>query len=143
MIDPQNMQNWPTISFSLHDASGRLLVALPPTVGIQGEIGLSDPYTWERPPGSSAWFPLGDGLPKEPPRLVLGGNWEYRNVTEAKTHAAQIRQALSAAAEVRWLGGWLANLRRDVPGTYTYTTGEEYRQITHKLTLNLTAPLGL
>ncbi|MFC6591667.1 hypothetical protein ACFP81_06355 [Deinococcus lacus] len=143
MTDLNDPANWPPISFVLADETGAPLVPLPPTVGFGEPLGRSDPYTWERSPGSSAWFPLGDGLPAEPPRVLLSGTWTYRTPAEALAHTADIAAKLPQARRLHWLGRRIADLRPDLPGTYQYRTAERYIEVTHELRLNLTAALDV
>lgn len=132
----------PPSGFVLLDGSGVPLYELPGTTRIDTPLGRADPYTWERAPFSSQWFPLGDGLPSGPPRLTLAGSWEFETADEAMSHAAQMHRATRLARSVQWRGRHLATLRSDYPGTCQCThNGEVYRLLTYSITLNLTAEL--
>lgn len=135
-------ENWPPLSFALVGAGGEILAALPPTVGFDGLIGQPDPYTWERAPGSAAWFPLGDGLPKEPYQIKLRGDWTYRTVKEAAGQTARITAALREATALHWCGQQLAELNPLFAGVHQYSTGARYIDVTHLLTCYTSGPLN-
>ncbi len=127
--------------FSLHDASGVLLCELPGTLRIASAIGNDDPYEWDRPPGSSAWFPLGDGIGRERPQATLSGRVIYPDGDAAIGGTALIHQSLRRARTVQFRGRHFATLRSDLPGLCRVEWGERLHDLTLTLTLNLTAPL--
>ncbi len=138
---------WKGHTFELLDVDGEVLVSLPPSVGDGLDLGTDDPYTYDRAPGSSVFFPLGDEFGDEPPRLKLSGDWIYRDVTEALTHPAEIERALGtaqapgAARTLQWRGQQVAQLTPLLPGTLRVVRVKNFPTVAITLTLNLTAPL--
>lgn len=120
---------------------GQLLANLPPTLGFRGSLGRPDPYEWDRPPGSSVYFPLGDGLPRERPQLSITGTHLYHTDDEAMQDAAEIHRACRLADQVMFRGRHLCSLRPDLPGICEAAHGERYREVTYTLTLNPTKPI--
>ncbi|MFC4428023.1 hypothetical protein [Deinococcus navajonensis] len=125
---------WPT--FALHGPNG-LLIRLPPTVKPTSPLGQPDPYTWDRPPGSGAWFALGDGLPTQRPTLTLEGVWKYNSREEALAGMAAIQAVLPLATSLYWVGQPFQDLDLTFPGSYLATFGASANDLTHRLVLNV------
>lgn len=133
-IDPEFFT--PPLGFTLHLTDGTTLYELPPNTRITSTLGSSDPYTWDRPPGSSAWFPLGDGIANERPQVTLSCTWTYPSGDEALQGAQEIERAVRLARFVQFRGAAFVELRPDAPGTCSTQFGTRLKEVTHTLTLN-------
>lgn len=139
-FDPADPDFWTGWAFEFY-RQGRPLTALPPTVGLTGDLGTEDPWEYDRAPGSGVWRRYGDGLARTRPTLALGGTHLYRSDAEALEHTADVEASLAQADALYWRGRWVCDLDTAVPGTVRTSTGANFRETTFALSLNPLTPV--
>ncbi len=141
MTDRFNPASWRGDCFELRGANDEFLFAFPPTVGLREGMGLTDPYQWDRAPGSAAWFPLGDGIGTARPLVTLTGQWTYRSREEALIHTSNIESLLPLARSLWWQGSFVTLLDLRFPGSCLMSSGTRFVDTTYTCTLNTTVPV--
>lgn len=127
--------NWPRRNFDLRLSNGTILAALPPALAPE-ELGVTDPYSYDRAPGSDIWQRYGDGKSAERPLFRLSGTWRYREKVEALSHVPQVEQAVKGAQELWWQNRRIATLDPVFPGTCLIRLDSDAREATFTLVFN-------
>ncbi|WP_019584666.1 hypothetical protein [Deinococcus apachensis] len=135
-VNLRDPATWRDLSFELRDQAGNSLFALPPTVGLREEMGDSDPYTWQRSPGSGKFFPLGDGLPTTRPTTLLTGQYAYPTVDLALSHTATIHERMPLARSLYWRGLFISALDATWPGSALIASRDRLTVTSFNVTLN-------